>query len=243
MTDYCLSDVHLRPDDPALTAALLSFIARCHSGERCFILGDLFDLWAGDDIGCADFPAVLAGLRAATRAGVAIGFMPGNHDFLIRSRFLLDSGCVLLPDPFVTVLAGRRAVLTHGDQLCTLDVAYQRFRAQVRNPEWQQQVLAKPIAQRRALADELQQGSTQAKQDKSLDEMDAQPDACTALLREHRATLLVHGHTHRPGVHELPQAEPAMRAVLGYWRQQPLVLAAGNAAWQLEQPDGTPAAI
>jgi UDP-2,3-diacylglucosamine hydrolase len=142
---------------------------------------------------------VIEGLAALTARGIAVHFQPGNRDFLVGERFLRATGAIELGDVEVIELGGRRTVLCHGDTLCTGDTAYQAFRAQVRDPAWQREFLARPLADRRALAAGLREDSGSAMNGKTAAEMDVDPGALRALCRDETAERVIHGHTHRPG--------------------------------------------
>jgi UDP-2,3-diacylglucosamine hydrolase len=151
--------------------------------------------------------------------------MHGNRDFLLGEGFARATGCTLLTDPTVIELGGEPTLLMHGDTLCTDDTEYQQFRALVRNPAWQQQFLARPITERRAIAANLRETSRQRTGDKAAYIMDVNSRAVDAALRAHGVQRLIHGHTHRPAVHALDiDGQPAQRIVLGDWYEQGSVL-------------------
>lgn len=237
MTVLFISDLHLEPTRPAITRLFLEFLAgRARQAAALYILGDLFDTWIGDDDEAEPGPTVAAALRRLTDQGVPVSFLPGNRDFLLGARFAAASGLHLLPDSVVIDLAGQPVLLLHGDTLCTDDADYQALRAQVRNPAWQAWVLALPLAERRLLAGQLREGSRQALQTKAAAITDVHPDAVAAALRAHDVTHMIHGHTHRPAIHDwLLDARPARRAVLGDWGDhQGSVLTCDAAGWRLE---------
>jgi len=162
-------------------------------------------------------------------------FLHGNRDFLIGPRFASESGIQLLPETEVIDLYGELVLLLHGDTLCTDDVDYQAFRAQVRNPVWQARLLEQPLAQRRALAGQLRETSRQALQQKATDITDVNPAAVNQALRAHSVRRMIHGHTHRPAIHEWTLEKlPVRRAVLGDWYVQGSVLRCDEAGWCLE---------
>ena len=213
--------MHLSAAHPATTDAFLRFVDHVVEGrtDRFFILGDLFEYWAGDDD--LDDPVaqmVVARLRRLSDDGVAIGFIAGNRDFLIFEAFAAAAGLELLPDPYRTRIDGVELLLSHGDALCVDDVDYQRFRAMVREPRWQQDFLAKPLAERRAIIAGARQQSEAAKRDKDAAIMDANDHAVGDLLAAHPGTVLIHGHTHRPAHHIHSVADqPRERWVLTDW--------------------------
>ncbi len=232
MAALFVSDLHLAPDNPGPLQSFIQLLeGRARAADRLFILGDLFELWIGDDYVDPAFEPLLDALQACTRSGTPVLLMHGNRDFLIGERFLRRSGCTRLDDPTLVELYGRRVLLMHGDLLCTDDVDYQRLRRQFRDPAWQRQVLQRPVAERLAMARQARAASDQATRDKPQAIMDVNPDAVVAALRESGADLLVHGHTHRPATHRLQvDGRAVQRIVLGDWYRagSVLVLDAGG---------------
>lgn len=170
--------------------------------QQLYLLGDLFEYWAGDDdISSPYLAQIIDALRAVSDAGIAISWIGGNRDFLVGKGFAHAVGATLLQDPFVVEMAGQRIALAHGDAQCTDDVAYMAFRAQVRDPTWQQDFLARPLAQRKSIIEGLRTGSREAQREKSYEIMDVNEDAVLALFNETGTSILIHGHTHRPGAH------------------------------------------
>ncbi|MBQ0959437.1 UDP-2,3-diacylglucosamine diphosphatase [Ideonella sp. 4Y11] len=210
-----VSDLHLCAELPRTTEACLSWLAHSQA-DLLIILGDLFEAWIGDD--AADQPSVsqvVSALRdASARRPLAV--MRGNRDFLLGEDFFQRSGCTALADPCVLEAFGQRVLLSHGDALCLDDSAYQRFRAEVRQSAWQAAFLARPLAERQAIAGGLRAAS-QASQAGRAVETYADPDPALASDWLHRAqaTTLVHGHTHRPG--DEVRAEGWTRRVLSDW--------------------------
>jgi len=236
MATLFISDLHLEPTRPGITALFLAFLEqRARQAEALYILGDLFEAWIGDDDDNELGSTVAAGLRALTDSGVPAYFLHGNRDFLLGERFAAVSGMQLLPESKVIELTGEPALLMHGDTLCTDDVEYQTFRAQVRNPAWQARMLALPLGQRRALAGQLRETSRQATQQKAADITDVNRDEVNRVMREHQVGRLIHGHTHRPALHEWTlDRRPMRRAVLGDWYAQGSVLCCDAVGWRLE---------
>lgn len=236
MATLFVSDLHLDPARPATTALFLDFLARqARQAEACYILGDLFEAWIGDDDDTELGRVVVNALRSLADSGVPVYFLHGNRDFLIGPRFASESGIQLLPETEVIDLYGEPVLLLHGDTLCTDDVDYQAFRAQVRNPVWQARLLEQPLAQRRALAGQLRETSRQALQQKATDITDVNPAAVNQALRAHGVRRMIHGHTHRPAIHEWTLEKlPVRRAVLGDWYVQGSVLRYDKAGWCLE---------
>lgn len=236
-----ISDLHLDSARPAITDLLLNFLEQpARQAEALYILGDLFEAWIGDDDAAEPGQTVAAALRALTDSGVPAYFLHGNRDFLLGARFAAASGIQLLPESVIIQLAGNPVLLLHGDTLCIDDVEYQAFRAQVRHPAWQAQILALPLAQRRALAGQLRETSRQAAQQKAADITDVNPAEVERVMRAQGVQHLIHGHTHRPAIHEwLLDGQPARRAVLGDWQeQQGSVLRCDADGWRLEPLPG-----
>jgi UDP-2,3-diacylglucosamine hydrolase len=225
MTTWIISDLHLCAQRPAVTQAFLHWLqTEVATAEALYILGDFVEVWVGDDILAdpqhgAEFLPIVQALRALSERGVKLYFMHGNRDFLIGAHFAQACGLQLLPDPTLLTFGETRILLSHGDALCTDDVAYQQFRSQVRTPQWQQAFLAQPLAARLAFAEQARQQSTQNKSKYGMDIMDVNPAAVSALLREYDyPNVLLHGHTHRPGRHQLEvDGHACERMVLGDW--------------------------
>jgi len=215
-----VSDLHLQPEMPRTTQAFLDFLAGpARRTQQLYLLGDLFEAWAGDDdIDAPLHRRVVDALRAVADAGVAIFWIAGNRDFLIGPQFAAAAGLTLLPDPYPLTIAGHRIVLSHGDLLCTDDHRYMAFRAQVRQPQWQQQALALPLERRKAIIVELRDGSRAEQRMKSADIMDANDTAVAAMFDANDAELMIHGHTHRPARHAYPHPDgERLRYVLPDW--------------------------
>jgi UDP-2,3-diacylglucosamine hydrolase len=215
-----VSDLHLSPDAPATVARFLTFLAgTARTAGSLTILGDLFDYWAGDDDLEDAFNACVVGaLREVAAVGVTISFMTGNRDLLISDGFAAAAGLTLLPDPCVRDVAGIKTLLTHGDALCTDDVDYQRFRSMVHDPGWQTAFLARPLAERKAEIVALRQRSEGEKKIKPLAVMDVNADSVCATLRQYGAQALIHGHTHRQGIHtHHVDGQSCQRWVLSDW--------------------------
>ena len=237
MATWFISDLHLDPTRPAATALLLAFLERqAGQADACYILGDLFEAWIGDDDDTGLASHVTEALHRLTGSGVPVYFLHGNRDFLIGQRFAAASGVRLLQEHQVIDLYGESVLVLHGDSLCTDDLDYQTFRAKVRDPAWQAQLLALPLTQRRALAGQLRETSRQATQQKAADITDVNPAAVEQALREHAVRRMIHGHTHRPAVHDWTfDGLPARRVVLGDWHgHESLVLRCEADGWRLE---------
>lgn len=222
MNTLFISDLHLDAERPDGIARFVRFIEReTPTTKALYILGDLFEAWIGDDVTDAEFKPVIGALADLKRRGIPCFFMHGNRDFLIGKRFATATGCRLLDDYEVIEVAGERVLLTHGDLLCTDDKPYMALRALVREPEWQRDFLAKPIDERRAFADDLRDKSRAAVAEKPPEIMDVNQQTVESVMRDHGVDLLLHGHTHRPGIHRFTlDGSKATRIVLGAWYEQ-----------------------
>ena len=222
MTRLFVSDVHLDAAMPEALAQFLDFL-RTHAAnaEALYILGDLFEAWVGDDDPDPAKARVCEAIRALTAGGVGCFVLHGNRDFLIGRDFCRRTGSKLLADPVVADLDGERVLLTHGDALCTDDHSYQELRSTVRTAEWQRRFLALPLADRELIANQARAGSKEHISRTIPNIMDVNQEAVSAAYRATRVRRIIHGHTHRPGVHDLSiEGEPAQRLVLGAWYEQ-----------------------
>jgi len=218
-----ISDLHLSPRSPGATCLFLGFLAgRAREAEELFILGDLFETWIGDDdIDEPDHAGIVAALRAATDSGLRISLLHGNRDFLLGPGFAAASGVKLIGDPYVLSTPEWQFVLAHGDALCLDDTAYMAFRAQVRNPEWQAALLAKPLAERRAIAAHMREVSEASQRGKDHPYTDLEPVATDDFLRQHGYATFIHGHTHRPARHDhIVDGIHVERWVLADWHEE-----------------------
>jgi len=210
-----ISDLHLQASEPATVEAWQGYLETTPA-DAVFILGDLFEVWVGDDAAALPgFEARCADVLQAASARRPVYFMHGNRDFLLGAEFAARCGMTLIADPTVLVLHGERWLLSHGDALCLEDRDYLRFRAQVRQPEWQQALLARPLEERRTLARSVRAQSEDRKRSPDMVWADVDADAARDWLRQAGATCLVHGHTHRPAIHDLGQG--LKRIVLSDW--------------------------
>jgi UDP-2,3-diacylglucosamine hydrolase len=222
MTRLFVSDLHLEAGSPEAVEQFLEFL-RTHAAdaEALYILGDLFEVWVGDDDPDPAKLRVCEGLRALTTRGVGCFILHGNRDFLLGRDFCRRTGGRLLADPVVLDLDGERVLLTHGDALCTDDHSYQELRSTVRTPEWQRRFLALPVADRELIANQARAGSKDHISKTVPNIMDVNADAVSTAYRATRVRRIIHGHTHRPGIHETSiEGEPAQRMVLGAWYEQ-----------------------
>jgi len=229
MDTLFVSDVHLHADRPHMVDAFTGFLGRCAGrAGALYILGDLFDIWLGDDDDTPPHPAICEALLQLTGSGVEVHVMHGNRDFLLGEGFAAVTGCRLIHDPAVIDLYGTPTLLMHGDTLCTDDAEYQAMRRQVRDPAWQQRMLALSLEQRRELGRQIREESRIRSDSKKPEIMDVTAAAVEAAMLEHGVTQLIHGHTHRPADHRLTiDGRPAVRRVLGDWYEQDSVLACG----------------
>ena len=208
-----ISDLHLSPDTPATLAALESHLAET-AADAVILLGDIFEVWVGDDARHDPFESQCLALFGRASKRLKLFFMAGNRDFLVGHEMLADCGMHGLADPTVLSAFDQRWLLTHGDALCLEDKPYQAFRSQVRNPAWQAVLLAKPLEERRAIGAQMRAAS-QAKQASEELWADLDADACLEWLRASGCHAMINGHTHRPGTHEL--APGLSRHVLSDW--------------------------
>jgi UDP-2,3-diacylglucosamine hydrolase len=211
-----ISDLHLQPAHPATSAAFFDFLEQhARRAQHLYLLGDLFEYWAGDDdISDPFHQQVIAALRSVSDAGVVVYWIAGNRDFLVGARFAEAANLILLPETWVAEIGGQRLVVLHGDAQCTEDVKYQEFRAMVRQPAWQQQFTAMPLAQRKAIIAGLRENSRKEQGSKSYEIMDVTPQAIADVFAQTGTDVMIHGHTHRPALH---QADGKRRYVLPDW--------------------------
>lgn len=210
-----LSDLHLGQATPRTFEALSTHL-RCTAADAVFILGDLFEAWVGDDARHEGFEAECAAMLAEASSHRSIAFMAGNRDFLVGDEMLTACGVMRLGDPSVLCAFDSRVLLSHGDALCLSDVAYQRFRGEVRSDAWQSRFLAQPLSERRRIALELRTESQRRQRDQPQDEwFDVDDDEAQRWMEAARTPTLIHGHTHRPATH--PIAPGLVRHVLSDW--------------------------
>ena len=226
MATLFISDLHLSAERPDITSLFIQFLNNeARQAEALYILGDLFEAWLGDDMVLPEYADAIASMKALSDSGVQVFIMHGNRDFLLGEEFLAMSGATLLDDPTTIELYGIPTLLMHGDTLCTDDVAYQKFRAMVRNPAWQQELLARSPAERLALAKEYREMSQAETGNKAEDIMDVNQQTLEQVMMTEGIYHMIHGHTHRPAIHDFAIGDqPAQRIVLGDWYQQGSVL-------------------
>lgn len=236
MTALFISDLHLDSERPDSTREFLAFMERrARAAERLYILGDLFEAWIGDDDDDPSLEPILDSLAAVARGGTTCHFMHGNRDFLAGQRFAAITGYRLLGDYETVDLYGERVLLTHGDLLCTDDVRYMKLRATVRDPAWQREFLAKPLGERRKIASEMRAMSRTEVAAKREQIMDVNASTVAATMRKSGVRTLLHGHTHRPGIHHFDlDGRAATRIVLGAWYEQGSCLRWDESGFELE---------
>jgi UDP-2,3-diacylglucosamine hydrolase len=215
-----ISDLHLPPGPSPYRTTFVTFLnTRAREAQVLYILGDLFEVWIGDDAGLQQYREETSALRELTEAGVPVYFMRGNRDFLVGRTFCEKTGCQLLPDPCKASLAGVPTLLSHGDQFCASDVGYQRWRKFAHNPVAQWIFLRLPRRQRAAIAGQVRARSKGHTRLKAEDIMDVDAAAVTEAFRQHGVSRIIHGHTHRPAEHRHDVSGHACtRWVLCDWR-------------------------
>lgn len=232
-----ISDLHISLEKPEITCRFLAFLQnRAPKAEAVYILGDLFDAWVGDDDLTPPNNKIRKQLRQLTDSGTKVYLQQGNRDFLLGKQFCQDTGINLLDDYAVIDLYGIPTLLTHGDLLCTDDLAYQAFRVKSHTQAWQQAVLSKPLLLRLLAARWYRVRSYFHKSKKSQDIMDVNQDTVVKVLLDHHCLRLIHGHTHRPDVHNFEiSGQPAQRFVLSAWSKNTgEILCWNSAGYQIE---------
>lgn len=219
-----ISDLHLCASRPEMTQQFITFLqTTVKQAQHLYILGDLFEHWAGDDdLSNNHHTQIVHALKSLSDSGTHVYFMHGNRDFLIADGFAKATGCSLLADPTLLNLYGKRILLSHGDALCTDDIAYQTFRLQVRDTAWKNAFISQPLSVRKAYIESLRQRSEQEKSTKSMAIMDVNSLAVEAIFRLYDyPEIMIHGHTHRPNQHHYTiDNHYCTRWVLGDWYEQ-----------------------
>lgn len=237
MTTLFISDLHLDDRRPETTALLLKFLqAEAVNADALYILGDLFEFWLGDDVASKSSVEVAAALSSLADKGLSCYFLHGNRDFLLGEDYAKSAGLRLLPEEHVADLYGEKVLLMHGDSLCTDDIPYQQFRAMVRNPAWQQDILSKTPQERLQIALQARDASADHKDNTAMDIMDVNPGEVTGAFERHGVHRMIHGHTHRPAIHDLKvNGHAAQRIVLGDWYTQGSVLRVQPGQYDLDR--------
>lgn len=219
---YFIADLHLAQNRPDITACFLRFLKEeATKAESLFILGDLFEAWIGDDDDSTYLDTIAKALTTLSSFGTKIYYIHGNRDFLLGQRFAKKSAMVLLPEVELIDLYGQNVVIMHGDTLCTRDIAYQKFRKKSRSWWWQTLIKSLPLFLRKKIAADYRKKSAAATAIKSDYIMDVTSSEVVSCLEKHQCQLLIHGHTHRPAIHELQaNNKKAQRIVLGDWYEQ-----------------------
>lgn len=233
-----ISDLHLCDSRPEIIQAFIQFTeTTARQADALYILGDLFEYWAGDDaIESGTHQESINALKALSNQQVNTFFIHGNRDFLIGHGFAQASGMTLLPDPTVVDLYGHRVLLSHGDILCTDDTDYQAFRSTVRTEAWQKEFLSQPLDDRLAYIASVRAKSDAEKSIKSMEIMDVNTQAVEQLLSMHQFPTLIHGHTHRPAKHTHSIAQHSCdRWVLGDWYEQGSYLSVDESGFHAHQ--------
>jgi UDP-2,3-diacylglucosamine hydrolase len=240
MAKLFISDLHLCAQRPNLTGVFVRFLnERIGEGDELYILGDLFEAWLGDDAVLPEQRPAIDALRATTARGIPVSVMHGNRDFLLGPDFESLTGCRLIPDPAHLILDGTPTLLMHGDTLCTDDIDYQNYRAQVRSPAFIAKVRSMTLQERMAMADELRAESARRTDVKQAEIMDVNQQAVEQSMREHAISILIHGHTHRPAVHRFSlDGREVERIVLADWYRHGSVLVFENGGFHDETLGG-----
>ncbi len=230
MTTLFISDLHLHQDRPDAGAAFKRFLETdARQADALYILGDLFEIWVGDDDIDEHDQEIIRCLHQLTHAGTPCYFMHGNRDFMIGSEFALLSGIELLYDPTLIYVGGRSVLISHGDFMCTDDKSYQRYRKFVRNPRNQRISMAFPAACRTWLGNRIRKKSIANGRTKPPEIQDVNAQAVRAAMLDYGVQTIIHGHTHRPAIHDISlDGTPAQRIVLGDWYEQGSILNWGS---------------
>ncbi len=212
-----ISDLHLSENTPSVTEGFFEFLkTAAQELSHLYILGDLFEAWVGDDDDSQHAMSVMQKINHATRNGLEIFFIHGNRDFLCGQKFAEQSNLTLLPDPFFLNFFDQKIALSHGDNFCTEDLEYIKFKKEVRSEKWQQEFLQKPLDDRLNIASNMRDASQKNNSNKDISIMDVTPNAIQEFFAEHHIDLLIHGHTHRPNTHQI---NFGTRIVLGDWHK------------------------
>ena len=236
MSTLFISDLHLSGDRENITDLFVDFLEkRASKADALYILGDLFEVWMGDDMILPDYMPCINKMKQLADNGLPLFVMQGNRDFLMAEQFSTLSGAYLIDDPTVIDLYGTPTLLMHGDTMCTDDIDYQKFRTMVRDPLWQKDFLDKSPDERLAMAAKLREASKEAMSNKTMEIMDVNQEAVERAMLDHGIVQLIHGHTHRPAIHDFMVNEKNMkRIVLGDWYEHGSVLVCDKKGCELE---------
>ncbi|OLQ69415.1 UDP-2,3-diacylglucosamine diphosphatase [Photobacterium proteolyticum] len=241
MTTLFISDLHLSAERTDITDCFLTFMKEETTGiDALYVLGDLFEMWIGDDDDSPFHQQIKSAFRQLTDSGVPCYFIHGNRDFLVGQRFSRETGVQLLPEHSVIDLYGTPTLILHGDTLCTLDEEYQRYRKKVHNRFIQWLFFRLPLSYRQKIGNKMRSNSSMTNQEKAQDVMDVTLDEVEKIMAQYQVTAMIHGHTHRPAIHHLNVGSlPASRTVLGDWYDHGSVLVCTPGGCQLETRDFT----
>lgn len=241
MTTLFISDLHLSAERTDITDCFLTFMKEETTGiDALYVLGDLFEMWIGDDDDSPFHQQIKSAFRQLTDSGVPCYFIHGNRDFLVGKRFSRETGVKLLPEHSVIDLYGTPTLILHGDTLCTLDEEYQRYRKKVHNRFIQWLFFRLPLSYRQKIGNKMRSNSSMTNQEKAQDVMDVTPDEVEKIMAQYQVTAMIHGHTHRPAIHHLNVGSlSASRTVLGDWYDHGSVLVCTPGGCQLETRDFT----
>ena len=221
-----IADLHLSADRPDITRCLKTFLSeQAPQADALYVLGDLFEYWIGDDDTNAFNQDIAAAFKSLSENGIPVYFIHGNRDFLLGKKFARRAGMTLLPEQEVVNLYGTNTLLMHGDELCTRDVAYQKFRKKARGWWWPRLMLSLPLSVRRRIAENGRKESKKNQQKLNAEIMDVTESEVQKSMHDHGVRRMIHGHTHRPNVHRVDLGQTdAQRIVLGDWYEQGSVL-------------------
>ncbi|MCO7248402.1 UDP-2,3-diacylglucosamine diphosphatase [Pseudoalteromonas sp. Ps84H-4] len=221
---YFIADLHLTENRPDITAAFFDFLDSKiinNDVDALYILGDFFEVWVGDDYQTDLSVSVATRLSQVSESGTKVFFIHGNRDFIMREGYAKSASMTLLPEQVVIDLYGTPTVILHGDEMCTQDVEYQKFRKKSRGWWWPKLMLAMPLWYRKKIARNAREKSKQSQAGKALEILDVTEDAVLAMFKKHQVKNMIHGHTHRPNVHYYNvNGETHTRTVLGDWYEQ-----------------------
>ncbi len=236
MSTLFISDLHLSGERENITELFIQFLdQRASKADALYILGDLFEVWPGDDMIQPDYEKSISAMKELADNGLPLFVMQGNRDFLMAEKFAEVSGATMIEDPTVIDLYGTPTLLMHGDTLCTDDVDYQKFRTMVRDPLWKEDFLAKPSEERLAMTSKYRKISKDEMAKKSMDVMDVNQQTVEQVMLEKNIPQLIHGHTHRPAIHDFTVDNKDMkRIVLGDWFEQGSVLSCDESGCRLK---------